>query len=129
MPQLIGDVLMLLVLFQAKHMFADYFLQTPKMLSGRGEYAHLGRAQHAAVHSLGSVIAFLLIGSPPVFILITVALEWVVHFHIDYFKAHYSDRNELRPDQAAFWRAAGLDQCLHQLTYIVMTWAWVVYAS
>lgn len=128
LPATIGAVLVLLCLFQVKHMFADFFLQTPRMLSGRCEYWHLGRAQHAAVHAAGSVVVFLLVGSPLVFILVTVALEWLVHFNIDYGKAAYSDRKSLQPNQARYWYAMGFDQCLHQLTYIAMTWGWVAFA-
>ena len=125
MPATIGTVLLLLCLLQIKHMFADYYLQTPKMLSGRGEYLHWGRAQHAAVHAIGSVVIFLLFQAPLSFILIIAALEWIVHFNIDFAKASYSDKKQLVPTQSAFWRAAGLDQCLHNLTYVAMVWAWV----
>ncbi len=124
-----GAVFLMLCLLQIKHMFADFFLQTPKMLSGRGEYFHMGRAQHAGVHVVGSVIVFLLFGAPLMFILVIGALEWVVHFNIDFFKASYSDKKQLEPNQAAFWRAAGLDQCLHNLTYVAMVWAWVTFAT
>jgi len=124
-----GAVFLMLCLLQIKHMFADFFLQTPKMLSGRGEYFHMGRAQHAGVHVVGSVIVFLLFGAPLTFILVIGALEWVVHFNIDFFKASYSDKKQLEPNQAAFWRAAGLDQCLHNLTYVAMVWAWVTFAT
>ncbi len=124
-----GAVLVMLCLLQIKHMFADYYLQTPKMLSGRGEYFHMGRAQHAGVHAAGSVVVFLLFGAPIPFIFVTVALEWFVHFNIDYAKASYSDKKQLEPNQAAFWRAAGLDQCLHNLTYIAMVWAWLEFAA
>ncbi|WP_437436860.1 DUF3307 domain-containing protein [Ruegeria arenilitoris] len=119
----------MLCLLQIKHMFADYFLQTPKMLSGRGEYFHWGRAQHAAVHVVGSIIVFLLFGAPWSFILIISALEWIVHFNIDFAKANYSDKKKLSPAQAAFWRATGLDQLMHNLTYIAMVWAWVKFAA
>ena len=129
MPATLGTVLLLLCALQIKHMFADFYLQTPKMLSGRGEYLHVGRAQHAAVHVVGSVAVFLIFGAPLSFILIIGALEWIVHFNIDFAKASYSDKKQLQPDQAAFWRAAGLDQCLHNLTYIAMAWAWVEFVA
>ncbi|WP_170593005.1 DUF3307 domain-containing protein [Ruegeria arenilitoris] len=129
MPATLGTVLLLLCALQIKHMFADFYLQTPKMLSGRGEYLHVGRAQHAAVHVVGSVVVFLIFGAPLSFILIIGALEWIVHFNIDFAKASYSDKKKLQPDQAAFWRAAGLDQCLHNLTYIAMAWAWVEFVA
>lgn len=125
----IGAVLLMLCLLQIKHMFADYYLQTPKMLSGRSTYFHWGRAQHAGVHVLGSVIVFLLFGAPWSFIVIIAALEWVVHFNIDFAKASYSDKKKLSPTQAAFWRAAGLDQLMHNLTYVAMVWAWVQFAT
>lgn len=109
-------------------MFADYFLQTPKMLSGRCEYWHMGRAQHAGVHVVGSILVFLIVGAPIGFIAAIVALEWIIHFHIDYGKASFSEKKQLNPTQAMFWRAAGFDQCLHQLTYVAMVWAWTAYA-
>jgi len=124
-----GAVFLLLCLLQIKHMFADFYLQTPKMLSGRGQYFHVGRAQHAAVHVVGSVIVFLLFGAPLSFILIIAALEWIIHFNIDFAKASYSDKKQLQPNQAAFWRAAGLDQLMHNLTYVAMAWAWVTFAA
>jgi hypothetical protein len=123
-----GTILLLLCGLQIKHMFADYYMQTPKMLSGRGEYLHMGRAQHAAVHAAGSVLVFLLFGTPLTFILVVVALEWVVHFNIDYCKARYSEAKQLTPTQAGFWRAAGTDQAAHHLTYILMVWAWMTWA-
>jgi len=124
----VGTLLLLLCFLQIKHMFADYFLQTPRMLSGRGEYWHLGRAEHAGVHALGSIIAFLLIGAPVIFTLIIAALEWVLHFNIDFWKARQCDQKQLDPYKAAFWRASGVDQALHQFTYIAMIWAWTVFA-
>ena len=27
------------------------------------------------------------------------------------------------PDQAGYWRAFGVDQALHQWTYLIMAWA------
>ncbi|MEM7320021.1 MAG: DUF3307 domain-containing protein [Pseudomonadota bacterium] len=128
MPEFVGAVLALICLLQIKHMFADFFMQTRKMLSGRGEYWHMGRAQHAGVHAIGSILVFLIIGASLPFILIIAALEWVVHFNIDYGKAQYTDRKKLQPNQAMFWQAMGVDQALHHLTYLAMTWAWVVFA-
>ncbi|MDX2485623.1 MAG: DUF3307 domain-containing protein [Pseudodonghicola sp.] len=124
----IGTLLILFCLLQIKHMFADFYLQTPRMLSGRGSYWHMGRAQHAGVHALGSIIVFLLIGAPLLFILALVAVEWMLHFHIDYWKGQLCNRKALDPFKPAFWRATGADQAMHQLTYVAMAWAWVEFA-
>ena len=128
MPDYVGPILLLLCLLQVKHMFGDFYLQTPKMLCGRGQYFHMGRAQHAGVHVLGSLLVFLIFQAPVSFILIICLLEWIVHFNIDCCKAYYSDAKKLSPTMASFWRAMGTDQALHHLTYIAMVWAWVEYA-
>ncbi len=122
-------VLVLLVLLQIKHLFADFFMQTPKMLTGRSTYIHMGRAQHAAIHSAGSVLVFLIFGAPLPFIAIVVLLEWVVHFHIDWCKAAYSEMKGHTPQMPAFWHAMGVDQALHHLTYVAMTAAWVLFGT
>jgi len=127
LPGIVVTILLLFSLLQVKHMLADYFLQTPRMLSGRGTYLHMGRAQHAAVHALLSLPAFLVFGADFGFALALVAAEWVVHFHIDWAKARYSEAQALNPAQALFWCAFGVDQTLHQLTYIAMVWAWIAY--
>ena len=116
-------LLVLLFLLQAKHLFADFYLQTPKMLRNRGVYLHAGRAQHAGVHAIGSLIALILVGVPLLFSLIVVVVEWVVHYHIDWGKGRWSDHTGHGPDQAGYWRAFGVDQALHQWTYLCMVWA------
>lgn len=122
-------LLALMCLLQVKHMFADYFLQTRIMLDGRETYAHFGRFLHAGVHAIGSILVFLIIGTSFWFIAIVIVLEWIVHYHIDWLKGRYTAVQKLTPADAAFWRAAGVDQAMHQLTYVVMIWAWVVYAQ
>ncbi len=124
MPENIGIVLLLICLFEVKHMFADFYLQTKKMLSGRCQYFHPGRAQHAGVHALASVVVLFIVGSPPWFIALICAAEWLIHFNIDFWKAHHTECHKLDPTQGAFWRAMGTDQLLHHLTYVGMTAAW-----
>jgi len=127
LPDYVGSILLLLGLLQFKHMFADFYMQTQKMLSGRGIYFHMGRAQHAGVHVIGSFLVFLIFHTPMWFILVICALEWFIHFNIDYCKACYSESKQLMPNMAEFWRAMGTDQALHHFTYLAMVWAWMEY--
>ena len=129
MPDIAITILLLFSLLQIKHLFGDYFMQTRKMLEGRSAYLHMGRAQHAAVHALLSIPVFLVTGAGYGFVLALIVAEWVVHFHLDWAKARYSEARGLEPSQARFWGAFGVDQALHQLTYIVMVGAWVSYAT
>ncbi|WP_204113589.1 DUF3307 domain-containing protein [Shimia biformata] len=120
-------ILGLLCLFQIKHLLADYFFQTKVMLTGRENYVHLGRALHAGVHALLSIAVLAVFGTPAWLILVLVVGEWVVHFHIDWWKASDTLKKQLTPADAGFWRGFGIDQALHQLTYIGMVWVWSFY--
>ena len=124
MPQALQTALILLVALQVKHMVADFFLQTPRMLVDRARYTHLGRTQHAAIHGGLSVVCFVVIGAPLSLVVILCAVETVVHFHIDFVKARHSDAAGHTPVDSGYWRAFGLDQLAHQLTYVAMIWAW-----
>lgn len=128
MTETVGPVLLLICLLQIKHMFADYFLQTPKMLAGRSNYLHMGRAQHAGLHAVFSALVLSVMGSSVGLLVLLVVLEWLAHFHIDWGKARWSELRGHDPSQAGYWRAAGFDQALHQLTYLAMAWAWASWA-
>lgn len=119
----VAFALVLLFLLQAKHLFADFYLQTTRMLRDRGVYLHMGRLQHAGIHAVGSLIALKIVGMPVTVALLICALEWAVHFHIDWAKGRWSDHSGHGPDEAGYWRAFGVDQALHQWTYLAMVWA------
>lgn len=119
----VTSALILLVLLEIKHLFADYFLQTPQMLSNRGQYVHAGRALHCVVHVIGSGIAMLLVGVPAGALALVLMAEWLVHYHIDFGKGIWSNRMGHGPADASYWRAFGVDQFLHQVTYVAMVWA------
>lgn len=119
----ITTLLWLVAAFQIKHLVADFFLQNTKMIMGRERYWHMGRAQHAGIHAVFSLIVLALFGAPWMVIFWMVLAEFVVHFHIDWAKARYSVDRQLTPDQPHYWYAMGTDQALHQLTYLVMIWA------
>ena len=123
-----GVLILLLCLLQIKHMFADYFMQTKMMLDGRDQYLHFGRVLHAGIHAVGSFIVFAVVGAPISFVIPLVIAEWIVHFHIDWWKGRHTSTRNLTPADAAYWRATGIDQALHQLTYAGMIWLWVVFA-
>lgn len=113
-------VLVLLALLGVKHMFADYFLQTRKMLSARGRYLHGGRALHCGVHVVGSAVVLVPAGVPLGWLALVLAAELLVHYHIDYAKGVWSHRVGHGPNDASYWRAFGVDQTLHWLTYVAM---------
>ena len=117
-------VLVLILLLQIKHLFADFFLQTPAMLKNREVYWHMGRAAHAGVHAIGSILVLAIMGTPMSLLVTLVVVEFIVHFHIDWGKARFTEDRNLTPTDAAYWYANGVDQALHQFTYLAMAWIW-----
>lgn len=118
----ISTAFVLLALLQVKHMFADFYMQTPRMLSDRGVYIHSGRVMHCLVHSAGSAVALFLVAAPLGMILLLLVVEWLLHYHIDFAKGAWSNRKDHGPEEASYWRAFGMDQMLHGLTYLGMVW-------
>lgn len=119
---MLGLVVLLLTGFELKHFIADYCLQAGWMIAGKGDFRAPGGYAHAGVHAVGSVLALLLVRPALPVALGLIAGEFVVHYLLDYAKAHYGHGVDPDAEPARFWAFHGLDQLFHQLTYIVMTW-------
>jgi len=76
---------------------------------------------------MGTFGVFFLLGLPLVFTLVIVVVEWLVHFHIDWAKAIYSEKTGDTANQPRFWRAHGLDQAMHQLSYLGIALAVLIF--
>lgn len=109
-----------LVCLQIKHFIADYLLQTPWIIFGKGHLDRPGGYVHAGIHALGSVPALALAGLAAAPIAIMISIEFVVHFVIDHTKALISAKSPKGPATATFWALHGADQCVHHLTYAAM---------
>jgi hypothetical protein len=117
-------VFALLCLFQVKHFIADFVLQSPYILDNRRFYGHPGGVLHVAIHLVGSLIALLIVGTSFTTLAVLLVAEGLIHYHLDWAKDNFVVRRDLSPRDATFWYATGLDQGLHQLTYIGMAAYW-----
>jgi len=87
------EILALLLLFQIKHWYADFKIQTYMQTVKKGV---------------------------PAFTIIAVAvLEGFYHYLIDYTKVKYGCKDNTKP---LFWNQFGLDQLAHQTSYLVIAW-------
>ncbi len=115
-------LLILLVLFQIKHLLADFLWQTGWMVANKGTYGHPGGIAHAGLHGLLSVAV---LGWSPMAwgaILVGATAELVVHYHIDWTKERLLKRFGWGQQEKAYWGLVGLDQFAHQVTYIAILW-------
>ena len=107
----------MLVLFQVKHFVADYLVQPGWMLRGKGDMRQPGGYAHAGVHAIGSLPALLVAAPGTSEVAALVAVEFAVHYTIDFSKASLSSRSLAGPDTQAYWTLHGADQLMHQMTY------------
>lgn len=115
------EVLTLLALLFTKHFFVDFPLQTPFQFLNKGTYGHPGGLLHSGYHALATFLIVLLFN--PVFALALAALDFAVHYHVDWAKVQLNEKYKWKADtHKEFWWLLGLDQYLHALTYFVIAY-------
>lgn len=107
----------LLVWLQVKHFVADYLLQTPWMIAGKGHFDQPGGYVHAGIHIAGTAPALLYSGIGGGLVALLLLAEFAIHFTIDHLKALQARVKPQSPSSARFWAAHGADQLAHHLTY------------
>jgi hypothetical protein len=112
-------VVLLLLLLQVKHFLFDFILQTPYQLKNKGTYGHPGGILHSGLHAVGTGVVLLVVATPPAMLVAIMVGEFLVHYHIDWAKEQITRRSG-GAQNAFFWRMIGLDQFLHQLTYVAI---------
>lgn len=111
----------LMLLLQVKHFVIDFPLQTKYQWSNKGTYGHSGGLLHALLHGFGTFlcIAFVILDIPSAIILSFA--DMIIHYHIDWAKMNINKKMTWGPTtHEQFWWLLGLDQLLHQVTYIGM---------
>lgn len=121
------DTFYILILFQIKHLLADFAFQSSYMVMGKGLKGCAfikPLASHCLVHVvLSAPIIYLFLGSNFMWLL---GLEFIIHFIIDRLKSgpRYGGRFSMGQSPKMFWFLFGVDQLLHQLTYILFVFLW-----
>jgi hypothetical protein len=121
-PETTTFALWVMLCLELKHFVADYLLQYEWMIRGKGSLRMPGGYAHAGIHAAGSVIILIFLGLAPAVIAAFALAEFVVHYALDFSKAHYGDHVSASERPRAFWAFNGLDQFLHHTTYIIMTY-------
>lgn len=118
----IETILIILILFNFKHLLSDFLFQTFYMLEGKkkdGWGFIYPLSLHCSVHVLLSMpIVIFYMGVNLWWLL---PLEFIIHFLLDRLKAgpKYGGRFTMNESPGIFWFLFGVDQFFHQLTYIL----------
>ena len=119
---LVESIILMLIL-QVKHCYADFVLQTYMQTVKKGVWPHPVGISHTLDHMYCSLIGLMLfslfVTLNPFIIIWTVVVEGIVHYVVDYSKVKYGCKDNTKP---IFWTQFGLDQLAHQVTYIGMIW-------
>ena len=105
-----------LIAFQLKHFICDFPLQKPYQYMNKGKYGHPGGVLHATLHANGTLLICGTFGLP----WWLAVIDGIIHYHIDWAKTRLNGRWGLTPATEKFWWLLGLDQLLHQLTYLAI---------
>ena len=117
----ITSVLYLVAALQLKHFICDGPLQTAAMVEQKSIYGAWLGIVHSAFHGIGTLIVFLVVGSPALLALSLAALDFMVHYHIDFTKENIIKYFRWGVQDSQFWWALSADQAFHQFTYLALT--------
>lgn len=113
-------ILLVLIGLEIKHFIADYLLQFGWMIRGKRSLSHPGGYAHAAVHVFGTAVILKIAGlSAPIIITLAIA-EFVIHYVLDFSKVKFGANITSSEKPRLYWALNGLDQLLHQLTYVAI---------
>jgi|SRR5579871_1110346 len=113
-------VLTALALFQLKHFICDFALQTSRQIQAKGSYGALPGLEHAGLHALLSLPALLVLTRAPFLLAALILGEFVIHYHVDWSKARIDRARRLNDTSTAYWVVFGIDQLVHQMTYLAL---------
>lgn len=116
------EILALLMLFQLKHYYADFVIQTYMQTVKKGVWLHPCGISHSLDHVWTTLVILMVFNFiyplSIVQIMLVGAIEGFIHYMIDFTKVKYGNKDMTKP---VFWNQFGLDQLAHQITYIVIT--------
>lgn len=124
-PAALGLLSLVLVLV-LKHFLCDFVLQTNWQAANKGCYGHPASFVHTGQHIIGTAIVLFGLAAP-LYAGVLVA-EALVHYHIDWAKDRVTRLAGWTPNDQLFWVALGVDQMLHQITYVLIAVAILLYA-
>ena len=114
-----SNAVLLLSLLLVKHFLFDFIFQTSYQLKNKGTYGHPGGILHSGLHVVGTALILLVVMPAAAMWAAILVGEFLVHYHIDWCKEQIN-RRWGKGNGPFFWWMIGLDQLLHQFTYLAI---------
>lgn len=113
---------MILFWLLTKHLIIDFPLQIPYMYRNKGTWGHPGGILHSLLHGIGTLAVINFVTSFSFELAFMIGLfDFLTHYLIDFGKMNVNRLFNLKPDNSEkFWWLLGLDQWLHQMTYLLI---------
>jgi hypothetical protein len=113
----INAIILLLGLLFIKHWYIDFVNQSNVEVASKGIYGDFHGIMHSAKQGLATMICvWIVTGTPFLFYAMILGMvDFVVHYHVDWTKMNYGNRDIRTPQ---FWNHLGLDQLTHYITYL-----------
>jgi hypothetical protein len=111
----VGELVGWMLVLTAKHIVADFFLQTNWMAIGKDQKTGwaLPLLAHCLVHLAVSMTLILIIA--PKFWFVAI-IDFLIHITVDRAKGLTTSRFGVTIEHPWFWSLIGVDQALHHLT-------------
>jgi hypothetical protein len=114
-----NEILLVLFLLFVKHWYVDFVNQSMDEVQSKGKYGSWLGIWHSIKHGLGTFLIFGLWDITVVGALILGTIDALVHYHVDWSKMNFGNRDITTPQ---FWNHLGLDQLAHYTTYLILIW-------
>lgn len=121
---LITIIFLLMLLLQTKHFVIDFLWQTQDEVMHKGIYGNKIGAMHSFKHAVATFLIFGMLS--PTKSAVLALLDFILHYHIDWAKMNINYKFSLTPKDSKFWNLLGLDQFLHQLTYVLLIYLSII---
>lgn len=117
---MIDTILFLLLLLFIKHWYVDFVNQNNEEVVSKGIYGDFNGIMHSLKQGAATLVCVLAVTGmsyPSYFFyaMMLGLLDFIVHYHIDWIKMNYGNRDISTPQ---FWNHLGLDQLAHYITYL-----------
>lgn len=110
------EVFIILILLQIKHWYIDFVNQNDEEVAHKGIYLDWRGVKHSVKHGAATA-AILFLFAPMDWALVLGAVDFLLHYHIDWTKMNKGNR-DIRTKE--FWNHLGLDQMAHQISYLLI---------